>query len=54
MDQNAPSSSSFTDSGVQSLIKRRKIEEKNTTQAIIDTMLNAIAFFDGPVSCLEA
>lgn len=36
-----------TDSGVETLIKRRRLEEKNTAQAIIDTMIDEIANFGG-------
>lgn len=53
MDQNASSSSSFTDSGVQTLIKRRKIEEKNTAQTIIDTMQEDVSKFCGHVWFLK-
>lgn len=47
MDSASTSAStSLIDSGVETPIKRRKLEEKNTTTAIIDTMIDEIGLFD--------
>lgn len=48
MDNNT--SASTSDSGVQTPIKRRKLEEKNTKREIIDKMLEEVGKFGGPVS----
>lgn len=48
------SSSSFTDSGVQTLIKRRKLEEKHTTQAFIGSMFDGIGLFNALVEQTRA
>lgn len=45
MDSKTSSSSSFADSGVPTPIKRRKIEERNKTQEIIENILNEVAKF---------
>lgn len=47
---DASTSTSLSDSGVGTLTKRRKLDEKNTQQAIIDTMCNEVGKFAGVVS----
>lgn len=50
IDMDASTSTSLSDSGVGTLTKRRKLDEKNTQQAIIDTMCNEVGKFAGVVS----
>lgn len=46
---DSSSNTMATDSGVETPIKRRRLEEKNTAQAIIDTMADEIANFGRPI-----
>lgn len=49
MDKDTSTSISLSNSGIQSPTKRRKLEEKNTKQGIIDTMFYEVAIFGAPI-----
>lgn len=46
---DSSSNTMATDSGVETPIKRRRLEEKNTAQAIIDRMADKIGNFGGTI-----
>lgn len=50
---DSSSNTMATDSGVETPVKRRKLEEKNTAQAIIDKMFEEIGDFVVLVSKTE-
>lgn len=50
MNTEPSTSSSVIDSGLQTPAKRRKIEQENTEQAIMDTMFGEIGNFGAVVS----